>query len=100
MRTKLDVPESIVAALMPIGEYFDLHMDGDDLIIENACDWSFEEMGKVADALGIKDIDLENDENGKVERDGSGCPSCGFGARLRVYGTRTKTAALSPHAEA
>ena len=26
--------------------------------------------------------------------------SCGFGARLRVYGTRTKTAALSPHAEA
>ena len=100
MRTKLDVPESIVAALMPIGEYFDLHMDGDDLIIENACDWSFEEMGKVADALGIKDIDLENDENGKVERDGGGCPSCGFGARLRGDGTRTKTAALSPHAKA
>ena len=38
MRTKPDVPESIVAALMPIGQYFDLYMEGDDLIIENACD--------------------------------------------------------------
>ena len=42
MRTKPDVPEAIVAALMPIGEYFDLYMEGDDLIIENACDWSFD----------------------------------------------------------
>lgn len=100
MRTKPDVPESIVAALMPLGQYFDLYMEGDDLIIENACDWSFEEMGAVAAALGITAIDLESDENGKVERDGGGCPSCGFGARLRVYGTRTLTPALSEHAKA
>ena len=57
-------------------------------------------MGNVASALGIKDIDLESDENGKVERDGGGGQSCGFGARLRVYGTRTKTAAPSSHAKA
>ena len=89
MRYDKNVPASIVAALEPIGLYFKLSMNGADLIIENCSDWTFEEIGEVAKALGITEIDLENDENGKIERDGGGCESCGYGARLRVYGAAT-----------
>ena len=81
-----DIPAHIVEALQPIGMFFDLFKEGDDRIIENASDWRFSDMEAVAAALGITEIDLDDDDNGKIERDGGGCDTCGHGSRLRVYG--------------
>ncbi len=53
--------------------------------------WTFREVSAVAAALGVVDIDIasvvvEYAEGLKLERKGSGCPSCGHGDVLLVRG--------------
>lgn len=76
------VPALVTLALKDITAAEILRMEGCDLLIESAIGWSFDDMKRVADALGISDIDFD----GKVERLSEGCDTCGYGAVLRVYG--------------
>ena len=80
--TTREVPAHVRAALEDIVAAGKLTMDGDDLILESAIGWSFDDMQSVAEALGICDIDIGD----KVDLRDSGCETCGHGAILRVYG--------------
>lgn len=86
MQSDPNVPKHVVTALSSIARSMDLSMSGRDLIITTAGSWDFDDMRVVAEALGIGDIDIEDRDNGKVERDGEGCSTCGYGSRIRVYG--------------
>jgi hypothetical protein len=71
---------------------------GGDLLLEHPGDgstlreegWTFLEVSRVAEALGVVDIDIgavaEYQEGMKLERQGGGCPSCGHGDLLIVRG--------------
>lgn len=90
----MDVNENVPTAIadriraLPYSTYYDLEMDGDDLIVTGASFWSFEEMCQVAAALGINDIDLEPEKIGHVTQESSGCDTCGYGATIRVLNAR------------
>jgi hypothetical protein len=89
-KTADNIPLHIIDALRPIGEYFDLGREGDDLVIEGCIDWNYAGIERVAMALGTKDIDITSverfEEGLPLERDGGGCATCGFGDRLIVRG--------------
>lgn len=93
----LNLHDHATASSLRRGEHGPLLRDG-DLLIEHPGDgssmreegWTFLEVSRVAEALGVVDIDIaavaEYQEGLKLERTGGGCPSCGHGDLLIVRG--------------
>lgn len=73
--------------VMPRGDDLEVYHPGDANEGEG---WTFAEVSKVAEALGVVDIDIarvvEHAQGLAIERDGGACPSCGHGDLLIVRG--------------
>lgn len=92
------VPAPVVDALEATSLPYDLDVsvEREDVVISivgsRDAGWTFETISIVADALGIRDIDLRDvadrmePDDSPIVYDGGGCSSCGYGDQLVVRG--------------
>lgn len=66
-----------------------------DVIVEARMEWTFDMLSRVADLLGVRDIDLREVEadsvpvGSRIERNIDGCSTCGHGDSIIVRGVLT-----------
>lgn len=60
-----------------LSNYSDCRRSGNDLIIIGSSDWNYNDLKQVSQTLKCKNID--------IEKRGSGCDTCGWGASIIVY---------------